>query len=287
MELTVISGKGGTGKTTVARGLAALSHAPVLADCDVDAPNLSLFFGGEDIEREPFFGADKATVDVSRCTKCGSCTKVCRFQAIVDGCVDRLRCEGCGACTLICDYGAISMEQQKTADNIVTRHQSGRLLRAEMEIGSEGTGKLVTALRKKASDQKSGLVIIDGSPGVGCPVIASITATDIVLIVTEPTQSGRDDLLRVAQLCAHFGVTTLVCINKYDINESMTQAIKQHCHDNGISVVGIIPYDESVVKAVNELRPITEDVNSAAGKAISSLWTNIQPYLAADKTERR
>jgi MinD superfamily P-loop ATPase len=179
------------------------------------------------------------------------------------------------------------MEPEISADIFVTRHAFGHLLRAEMQVGSEGSGKLVTELRKKASKLSGGLVIIDGSPGVGCPVIASITASDIVLIVTEPTQSGKQDLIRVAELCAHFGVRTLACVNKFDINEEMTQIIEDKCSEYGIGLVGRIPYDERVMRAINELRPITDDKQSAAGEAICRLWTKLQPLMTAEKKESR
>ncbi len=285
MELTVISGKGGTGKTTVAAALVRLSGARALADCDVDAPNLSLLFSGNDIRKKHFFAGVKAEIDNRFCTLCGRCKKICRFGAVKDGVVDALRCEGCGACELVCSVGAISMRTQKCADVYMTRMENASLSRAEMEIGSDGSGKLVTELRKNARALGEELVIIDGSPGIGCPVISSVTASDGVLIVTEPTQSGFDDYLRVAQLCAHFGVRTLVCVNKYDLNSAVTQAIEADAAARGIEVVGEIPYDDTVTASINALRPVTDDADSTAGMAINKMWERLKPIIACLKKE--
>jgi len=285
MELTVISGKGGTGKTTVAAALVRLSGARALADCDVDAPNLSLLFSGSDIRKTHFFAGVKAEIDRRFCTLCGRCEQICRFGAVMGGVVDTLRCEGCGACELVCDVDAIKMRPQKSADVYLTRLENAFLSRAEMEIGSDGSGKLVAELRKNARALGEELIIIDGSPGIGCPVISSVTASDVVLIVTEPTQSGFDDYQRVAQLCAHFGVKTLVCVNKHDLNPAVTLAIEIDAADRGIEVVGEIPYDDTVTASINALRPVTDDPDSAAGMAINKMWERLKPILASLKKE--
>ena len=282
MEMTVISGKGGTGKTTVAMALAELSRSSVMADCDVDAPNLYLYHKGENIREEAFFALKKAVIDPTKCTQCGLCAATCRFDAIYDAHVDAYHCEGCGACVLVCPENAISMVDEKCATAYISRTNHGYISRAQMEIGADGSGKLVTLLRKNARDVATDgdLIINDGSPGIGCAVIASITASDLVLIVTEPTQSGYDDFVRVASLCAHFGIDAMACINKFDINSEIADKIERYCRSNGIDMAGRIPYDHIVIKSINALRPITDYPNSEAAKAILDIWNNVAAYLS-------
>ena len=280
MELTVISGKGGTGKTTIAMALSQLNRDIVMADCDVDAPNLYLYVDGEDTKKENFYALKKAVANPQLCTHCLLCETVCKFDAIHDGQVDTYHCEGCGACTLVCPTNAVAMRDDKTADVYRTRFDNGHLSRAQMMIGADGSGKLVTLLRENAKDMASGsLIIIDGSPGIGCPVISSITASDIVLIVTEPTQSGFDDFIRVASLCSHFGIPAMACVNKYDINTQVTAQIEAYCHGHDIGIVGKIPYDDAVMVSINSLQPITDMPNSAANAAIRKMWESIKTYI--------
>lgn len=286
MELTIISGKGGTGKTTVAVALSDLIQNAVKADCDVDAPNLYLYYKGEDVEREPFSASKKAVVDETLCIDCGACERVCRFGAIKGHAIDPFACEGCGACALVCPQKAIALEDQNDAQTVLTRTQSGILSRAEMAVGSEGSGKLVTLLRKNARKVKrtDEWIIADGSPGVGCPVIASITGADLVLIVTEPTLSGLEDFKRVAELCGHFRVKAAVCVNKFDINPEVTETIKAYCAGHGIPVAGEIPFDEAVPRSINELKPITDYEASPACRAVLKLWERLQTIADADGT---
>ena len=281
MELTVISGKGGTGKTTIALALSELAKDVVKADCDVDAPNLYLFYDGRDIKKEYFYGEKKAVIDKKFCADCKECEKVCQFDAIKDGIVNPFKCEGCGACILVCPQKAIGLKEKKTADVYITQTDKGIISRAQMEVGSEGSGKLITMLRsnaRKFADENS-LIIIDGSPGIGCPVISSITGSDAVLIVTEPTQSGLEDFMRVMELCRHFGVLTLACINKYDINEKVAEEIESFCRENDVYLIGKIPYDDKVMKSINELKPIVYYEDSKANNAIRKMWDNIQEYI--------
>lgn len=281
MELTVISGKGGTGKTTVAMALAQLNERMMMADCDVDAPNLYLYLKGQDVKKEYFYALKKAVIDERFCTKCGRCEQACAFGAIENARVNPFACEGCAACSLVCPEDAITMRDEKAADAYVTKTDDGYITRAQMEIGSDGSGKLVTMLReniRKIADDDA-LIVIDGSPGIGCPVISSITASDMVLIVTEPTQSGYDDFIRVAELCAHFGVETLACVNKYDINEEISRRIEEKCLEQGIALIGRIPYDETVMHSVNALRPITEYADSAASNAVKEMWAQMLPRI--------
>lgn len=278
MRLGIISGKGGTGKTTIAVSIAELEKASIRIDADVDASNMYLYYDGKDIDKEYFSGNDIASVDKDLCIKCGKCNEVCRFDAINMGDVNPLKCEGCGACTLVCPNEAISLVEQKTADIYTTEVSNGKIFRADMEIGGDGSGLLVSRLRKKAEEYetKSGLTILDGSPGIGCPVIASITNNDKVLIVTEPTKSGLEDFTRVFQLTEHFNIPALACINKYDINEEVTNEIEIYCKDKGIPLVGKIPYDETVVKSINDLKPIIYYENSKANCAIREMWKEIK-----------
>jgi MinD superfamily P-loop ATPase len=282
MELTIISGKGGTGKTMIAVALAALFVNAVKVDCDVDAPNLYLYYGGADIKKESFYSSKKASIDNRFCTHCGICESVCRFEAIKDAYIDEINCEGCGACVMACPEKAINLNPQKNADIYLTRTPAGMLSRAKMMAGRDGSGKLITQLRKNARRflEKDNIIINDGSPGIGCPVIASITATDLVLLVAEPTLSGIGDLKRVAELCMHFGIQTLACVNKYDINYDITEEIRSFCQNSGITLVGKIPYDDSVMQSINELKPITEYPNSAAGRAIMDMWVTIKSVVS-------
>ena len=278
MELVILSGKGGTGKTTIATALAELAKDVTRIDCDVDAPNLYMFYKGHDTYKNDFVGGKKAVIDESLCTRCGKCETVCKFEAIENCKINLFACEGCGSCTLICPHNAIKLKSEKTAETFITKLDKGIISRAEMDIGSDGSGLLVTLLRKngkKFSDNKK-LTILDGSPGIGCPVIASITGSDAVLAVTEPTKSGLGDLKRVVELCEHFGVNTMVCINKYDINEEVAKEIEDFAHDKGLKVVGKIPYDDIVMKSINELKPITCYKESIAEKAIEDMWNIIK-----------
>jgi MinD superfamily P-loop ATPase len=287
MELVVISGKGGTGKTTISIALSELAENVIKADCDVDAPNLYLLYKGEDIEKTDFVTGKKAVVDESICTKCSKCTEVCKYDAIIDGKIDEFRCEGCGACTYICPEGAAKLIDDKGAKTVITKTDKGLISRAEMEIGADGSGKLITAVRRNAKEyagkkefySKEPIIIIDGSPGIGCPVIASLSNSNMALAVTEPTKSGLEDLKRVLSVCQHFKVLPFVCINKYDINKEVADEIKDYCMKNNISVVGEIPYDDTVMKAVNNLKAITEYKESKANIAITEMWERIKRYI--------
>jgi len=277
VELVVLSGKGGTGKTTIATALGELSRECTKVDCDVDAPNLSLFYKGTQLEYKTFFGGKKAFVNTEQCDQCGVCTERCKFRAINNGIVDTHKCEGCGVCKIVCPQEAILLKDYKNADILVEEMKKGTLARAEMDIGSDGSGKLISELRRTAKKHSCNeLIIIDGSPGIGCPVISSCTNSDFVLIVTEPTKSGISDLQRVCGVTSGFGIKTLVCINKYDINHKITEEIHKYCHEREIENVGLIPFDSVVNKSINELKPITEFKDSIACKAIEEMWENIK-----------
>lgn len=282
MELVVLSGKGGTGKTTIATALSELAQDVMRVDCDVEASNFYMYYEGKDLEKKDFYGGKTAKIDDSKCIKCGKCQEVCRFNAIQDFQIDPFACEGCGACTLVCPTEeAIVLEDEKVADTFITQTDKGIIARAEMGIGSDASGLLISFLRRNAkrfSEDKK-LTIIDGSPGIGCPVIASVTGSDMVLVVTEPTKSGLEDLKRVVTLCEHFGVYTMVCINKYDINEEMSKEIESFINDKHLKLVGKIPYDDMVMKSINELKPITFYNESIAKKAIEDMWMRIKENI--------
>ena len=281
MELVVLSGKGGTGKTTIATALSELINDVTRVDCDVDAPNFHLFYKGKNIEESSFIGGKKAEINKDLCKQCNKCELVCKFSAIKNYKIDPFLCEGCGACKLVCPYEAIKLKDEKTADVFLSKVAKGVISRAEMEIGSDGSGKLISQLRRNASsaNDNNSFTIIDGSPGIGCPVISSITGSDAVLVVTEPTKSGIKDLTRVVDLCNHFGIFTMACINKYDINEDMSKEIDEYLRSKNIDLVGKIPYDNMVVKSINELKPITKYDNSLAKKAIEDMLNNIKKII--------
>lgn len=278
MEIVVISGKGGTGKTTIAAALSELAQDVTRVDCDVDASNFYLYYSGENLQSEDFYGGKNAVVDYDKCTQCGKCELVCRFDAISNFKIDAFACEGCGACALVCPQRAINLKDEKAAEAYITQLDQGIISRAEVEIGSDGSGQLITLLRKKAKDffKEEKFTIIDGSPGIGCPVIASITGSNAVLIVTEPTQSGLDDLKRIVALCEHFKVFTMVCINKFDINEDMSKNIQSFVEAKQLNLIGKIPYDNMVIRSVNELKPIINYEESSAGKAVRDMWLKIR-----------
>ena len=289
MVITVLSGKGGTGKTTVVAALSELAQNVIKIDCDVDAPNLYLLYKGNDIEKKDFSGSKLAVIDPDLCIKCNACEAVCKFDAIHDAKIDAFQCEGCGACVLVCPQNAIQLESQKTAEAFLTQTNKGIISRAEMEIGSDGSGKLVTLLRKNAEkiQEENSLVIMDGSPGLGCAVIASITDTDISLIVTEPTKSGLNDLSRIMELAEHFDTEVYVCINKYDINMDMTAQIEAYTKEKNVPVIGKIPFDPMVMEAVNSLRPITEMEGSIARTAIEEMWMLLEDVIAKKALQKK
>jgi MinD superfamily P-loop ATPase len=278
-ELVVISGKGGTGKTTVVGSFAVLARDKVLADADVDAPNLHLLLSPSVVRNEEYQGAKLALTDEDRCTLCGRCQEVCAFGAIEDLRVIARRCEGCGTCALVCPVQAITMQEQVTGRVFVSDTRYGPLVYARLSPGAEASGRLVTQVRRTAqaiaAEQQASIVLVDGSPGIGCPVIASLTGADAALVVTEPTPSGLHDLTRVLQVAAHFRVPAGVCVNKWDINEEMAITIEDAGRRFGATPVGRVPFDESVVEAVAKGVPVVEFSDGLAARAIRELWRNL------------
>lgn len=282
MELVVLSGKGGTGKTTIATCLTELSEEVISIDCDVDAPNLYLYYQGNELKKEEFYSSKKAVINKDMCLYCGKCKNYCNFDAIDDDInIDSLRCEGCGTCVLVCNQNAISLVDEKTAELYINNTENGIISRAEMEIGSDGSGKIVSKIRENAKEysKRDILTVIDGSPGIGCAVISSITGCDVALIVTEPTKSGLEDLKRIIELTKHFQVKTLVCINKYDINLEIVNKIRSYCKSESIDIVGEIPFDDTVRTSINELKPIIYYEESSANHAVREMWEKIKKYI--------
>lgn len=283
-ELVVISGKGGTGKTSIVGSLAMLFDNLILADCDVDAADLHLLLNPTIQYEEPFIGGKVAIINQNKCVKCGKCKSLCRFDSIDDNYViNSIDCEGCGVCVLSCPHFAIDLVDHQNGTWYQSKTDHGDMIHATMTVGAENSGKLVTKLRKQsaalAHQTGIGLGVIDGSPGVGCPVIASITAANICLVVTEPTLSGIHDLKRVYELINKLKVKACVCINKYDINEDMTNKIIDFCNESNISVVGRIPYDITVTHAQIEGKCVIEYDNSKASIAIREMYELLKPIV--------
>lgn len=263
-EIVVVSGKGGTGKTSVVASLACLIEDKVMIDCDVDAANLSLVLSPRVIEKKEFSAGKKARIVPEKCTWCGTCRDMCRFGAISEGfTIDPIACEGCGACFFYCPASAVEFESSQAGMCYICDTPAGEpFVYAELFPGEENSGKLVTMVRTEGKEQaqRAGLsrIIIDGPPGIGCPVISSITGTSLALIVTEPTASGVHDLERIVQLARHFEIPAAVIINKSDINLSCTDSIEQYCARNGVHLLGRLPYEGAVSEAQRQGKAIVE-----------------------------
>jgi len=277
-QLTILSGKGGTGKTTITASLAVLARNAVLADCDVDAPDLHMLLHPEVIKTQEFRGSKLAVVDKTKCDNCGFCREKCRFDAITEAIeVDPVACEGCGVCAAICPADAITMTERVSGYAYTSKTKYGFMAHALLSPGEANSGKLVTLVRQNArilsEKENSDLIIIDGPPGIGCPVIASVTGVDVGLVVTEPTMSGIHDLQRALQLIEHFSVTPLVCVNMYDINKDNTEKILRFCKENSIEVVGRIPFNLKVTEAMVNGKTIMEYApESNVAKEIENVW---------------
>jgi len=283
--LTIISGKGGTGKTSIVASLAVLAKNAVFADCDVDAADLSILLDGQVSESQQFRASQKAFVDPSLCTQCGLCGETCHFKAIQEGAVNYFLCEGCGVCARVCPQEAITMQEVYSGRLCVSHSAYGPLVHAQLEPGEANSGKLVALVRQTAEeiarDTKKRCIIIDGPPGIGCPLIASINGVTAALIVTEPSLSAISDMKRVLSVCKHFHVPTYVCINQYDLHKGNTQDITRFCLAEGIEVLGEIPHDSSVVRALLHHTPVTAYADCPASKEIKALWQRL-----ADRTEK-
>lgn len=302
-QVAIVSGKGGTGKTTIAAAFAELASHKIVADCDVEAPNLHLILEHQ-VEREVLFQGNRcAHIDLQFCISCGRCLEVCRFGAVKrlnkissakrkNGSsdeqgimnmepgfwIDPKRCEGCAACVYACPTQAILLQMEDTGKVFLSQTPVGKFSHAELFLAADGSGKLVSEVRRFAQQEglcEEHLIIIDGSPGIGCVVISTITGCQAALIVTEPTQSGKHDLERVLKITQHFHVPALVAINKWDLNPDVVAEIEELCQAQGIEVAGKIPFDPAVPKSIAEGKPVTQ-YDCPAAQEIKMVWGNVQ-----------
>lgn len=302
-ELVIISGKGGTGKTSVAASFAILADRPVIADCDVDAADLHLVLAPSIWERHEFRSGREARIRPDACRRCGACAESCRFGAIVPDDragkvrlgdvaasfatgpagialrVDPFSCEGCGVCQLVCPAGAIDLLERTCGEWMISDTRCGPMVHARLGVGGENSGKLVSIVRREARRiaEESGrtTIVVDGPPGLGCPVIASIGGASLVLVVTEPTVSGAHDLARVLSLTRHFAVPAMVCVNRWDLNPEMTERIEAEAREAGARVAGRIRYDRAVTVAQMQETAVAES-NSPAATDIRRVWANLE-----------
>jgi MinD superfamily P-loop ATPase len=284
-ELVIISGKGGTGKTSLMAAFASLAKTKVLCDADVDAADLHLITNPRIIRRNDFQAGNTAVINNDLCTECGLCREMCRWDAIGDSYeVNSIGCEGCGVCVHFCPETAIEFPENTCGEWFVSDTRCGPMVHARLGIAEENSGKLVTLVRqearKLANDRSIGLILTDGPPGVGCPVIASIGGASAVLIVTEPTVSGKHDMKRVVQLAAHFNIPALVCVNKFDLNLELTREIETYAEEKGIVCLGRIPFDQIFIKAMIQAQTILEyNTDSKAGQATKEIWQRLSTEL--------
>jgi MinD superfamily P-loop ATPase len=283
-EVVILSGKGGTGKTSIVGSFAALAQSKVLADCDVDAADLHLLLSPSIKQENEFWSGQVAFIDEEKCTQCGLCQNICRFDAIDDFKVDPISCEGCGFCSHICPVEAITMKESLSGHWFISDTKYGHLVHARLGIAQENSGKLVALVRQHAKQiaERDGLdyIISDGPPGIGCPVISSLSGANLALLVTEPTLSGIHDLERVLGVCRHFGIPALVCVNKYDLNEDNTRQIENYCLNQGVQVAAKIPFNNVVTEALVQGLPVVEYSQGEVTQEIKSLWQTVTETLS-------
>jgi MinD superfamily P-loop ATPase len=286
-EIVVISGKGGTGKTSVTAAFAHLAArepgGAMLCDLDVDAPDLHLLLGPDLAETHEFRSGHEAVIDPAACTNCGLCAGMCRFGAVRSGprahSVDALRCEGCMVCVRFCPAGAIEFRERLCGRWHASGTRLGPMIHAQLFPGQENSGRLVALLKKEARERAQALdiplMLCDGAPGIGCPVISSLSGASLAAIVTEPTPSGLHDLLRVAELCAHFRIPAAVLVNKFDLNPGRSEEIEAVCRERGVALLGRLPHDETVVRAMAHGRCVTELPESPVSLALTQAWAKL------------
>ena len=284
-ELIIISGKGGTGKTSLMAAFASLAENKVLCDADVDAADLHLIMEPEVRKRYDFQSGNTAVIDQDKCTECGVCLDLCRWNAISnDFEVNPIECEGCGVCVHFCPEKAIDFPENTCGEWYISDTRFGPMVHARLGIAEENSGKLVSLVRqearKLAEEKNLELILSDGPPGVGCPVISSIGGATAVLIVTEPTVSGKQDMKRVAQLADHFKVPAMICVNKFDLNLELTRDIENFAKEKGLSCLGRIPFDPIFINAMVQAQTIFEyNTDSKVGQAIKQIWENLSNRL--------
>jgi len=286
-EIVIISGKGGTGKTVITASIAALARNKVMGDCDVDASNLYLLLHPEIKEKHDFYAGLIPSIDLEKCTNCGRCQEVCRFDAIktIKGqtVIDLVSCEGCGLCALVCPVKAIQMKENLCGEWYISKTKYGPLVHARLGIAEENSGKLVTLVRQNAqaiaekNDLK--LIIVDGPPGIGCPLIATLSGANLAVAVTEPTLSGLHDLERVVKVTKHFGVKVVVIINKYDINLKNSIKIEKWCQKANVEMIGKIHFDNVITEALVKGLPVVEYSANTATKEIKDIWQGLKEML--------
>jgi MinD superfamily P-loop ATPase len=283
-QLLILSGKGGTGKTTIASAFIKLSNAKAYADCDVDAPNLHLLTEqSSEPEKADYYGLPKAEINLERCIQCDECRKNCRFDAILvekNYKVDAFACEGCGVCEFVCPVKAISLKLAVAGELMLYSNAKKVFSTAQLKMGSGTSGMLVTEVKKqmKSAAIDTKVAIIDGSPGIGCPVIASLNGVDMVLIVAEPSISGISDMERIIKTSAKFGTKTAVCINKFNTNIIKSEQIERYCKEQGLPFIGRIPFDSDAVKAINHGQTIV-DMECASGMAVKAIYHRTMELL--------
>jgi len=299
-ELVVVSGKGGTGKTSLAASFAVLADRPVIADCDVDAADLHLVLSPRIKERHDFRSGHEAVIRQDDCIGCGACLAHCRFEAVkMNGksvgeatfTINPMSCEGCGVCVRFCPEQAIDFPERLCGEWMISETRSGPMVHARLQVAAENSGKLVSTVRREArriaEEGNHSLVIVDGPPGIGCPVIASVTGASLVLAVTEPTVSGEHDLERVLSLTRHFGMPAAVCVNKWDLNPEMTDRIEDRAGRAGARIAGRVRYDSAVTLAQMQERAVVE-LDAPAAADVRRLWGNLghkmEPQIESDRT---
>ncbi len=279
-QITVISGKGGTGTTILTASFAALAESKVMVDCDVDAADLHLLLHPEIKEKHEFKSGRTARIDKKLCQECDKCIEVCRFNAISnDYIVDPVSCEGCELCGYICPADAIEMEENKSGEWFISDTKYGPFVHAKLGIAEENSGKLVAKIRQVgkeiAENENLEYVIIDGPPGIGCPVFASLTGADLAIIVTEPTLSGIHDMKRVADVVKHFNIDTKVVVNKYDLNLENTKLIETLCKEREIEMAGCISFSQVVIESIENALPLIEFTGDGVSKDVIKIWHKI------------
>ncbi len=286
-EIIVISGKGGTGKTSLSGAFAHLNRDKIICDLDVDAPDLHILLAPKVIFEEKFISGNEAVIIQDKCQACGVCAEMCRYNAVSIRderyMIEPLRCEGCKVCVTFCPEEAIDFPSRYCGNWYVSSTRFGTMVHAQLFPGAENSGRLVSILRQKArekaKEEGSDLILCDGAPGIGCPVISSLSGTDLAVVVTEPTPSGLHDLQRVADLCSYFKVRVAVIVNKFDLNPEQTSLIEDYCRKNNHELVGNLPHDDMVTKAMVERKVITEMKDSNMAKMTGNIWANVLALL--------
>jgi MinD superfamily P-loop ATPase len=299
-ELVVISGKGGTGKTSVTASFAVLADQPVIADCDVDAADLHLILSPRIQERHEFRSGHEAIIREEECIGCGTCLAHCRFGAVgMNGkgaadatfFIDPVACEGCGVCVRFCPEHAIEFPERLCGEWMISETRCGPMVHARLGVAAENSGKLVSIVRREArriaEEEHRSLVIVDGPPGIGCPVIASVTGATLALVVTEPTVSGEHDLERVLSLTRHFNMPAAVCVNKWDLNPEMTERIEEKARQSGARIAGRICYDRAVTLAQLQEQAVVEYQAAGCAQEIRNIWDYVRTVLQEDCAEKQ